>query len=170
MLSEHPVRPAPVASLRASIPAACRNCFLNFFNSMHPKPGYEHLLFYLVFNADIEDPGVFPVGQTVSWLGGGASTIYIWNSFDPLFATDPSRMNRVTASLKNMCPEYPKGIWVTRLDANTWDIRIEQQIYDFTQHYSWATTSTGKNGRPVTSVTSYQPLTGKGSCPTPSGS
>jgi hypothetical protein len=138
------------------------DCFLNFFNSAHPKPGYEHLLFYFVFNADIEDPVAFPPGQTFSWTGGGASTIYLWNSFDPLFQLDLQPYESVTASLKNLCSEAPKGIWITRNDANTWDIRVEQQIYDFSQHYSWATTTTGKNGRPTTTVTSYQPLTGKG--------
>jgi hypothetical protein len=138
------------------------SCFENFFNSTHPKPGYEHLLFYLVFNADIENTNVFPIGDTVSWMGGGASTIYIWNSFAPLSPSDPQPYESVTASLKNLCAEAPKGIWVTRPDANTWDINIEQQVYDFTQHYSWATTTTGKNGRTTTTVTSYQPLAGKG--------
>ncbi len=138
------------------------SCFLNFFNSMHPKPGYEHLLFYFVVDADIEDRAMFPIGMTVPWTGGGAVTIYIWNSFDPLSFTDPQPYESITASLKNLCVESPKGYWITRVDANTWDITIEQQVFDLTQHYSWASTSTGRNGKPVTTITSYQPLAGKG--------
>jgi hypothetical protein len=137
-------------------------CFLNFFNSMHPKPGYEHLLFYIVFNGDIEDPDLFPVGQEVPWIGGGASKIFFWNSFDPLSESDLEPYESITATLGSLCQEAPKGIWINRPDAMTWDIRIEQQVYDFSQHYSWASTTMGKNGKPVTTVTSFQPLTGKG--------
>src|SRR5512141_1790525 len=138
------------------------DCFLSFFNSAHPKPGYEHLLFYFVVDADIEDTSLFPVGSPVQWTGGGAVTIYFWNAFDPLSATDPEPYESVTASLKELCIDYPKGYWITRVDDKTWEIMIEQQVFDMAQFYSWVITSVGRNGKTYRTIANYEPLSGKG--------
>lgn len=136
-------------------------CLESFFNSPQPKPGYEHLLFYFVVEADIEDLGTFPQGEEVHWTGSGADTIYFWNSFNPLSAADPEPYESVTARLTSLCSDGDKGIWIKRV-GDTWEIRIEQQMFTVSQHYTWQETKIGKNGRPQTIVTSYQPLTGTG--------
>jgi len=138
------------------------DCFLNFFNSLHPKLGYEQLLFYFVVDAYIEDPSLFPIGTPISWTGGGAVTVYLWNAFDPLSKDDPEPYESITASLKGLCTDYPKGYWITRLDDKTWEITIEQQVFNLAQFYDWESTSTGRNGKPVRTITYYQPLAGKG--------
>lgn len=138
------------------------DCLLGFLNSDHPKKGYEHLLFYFVIGADLEDLAVFPMGERVPWTGSGAVTVSFWNAFDPLSASDPEPYESVTASLKNLCSDSPKGYWITRIDDNHWEIQIEQQLFTFTQFYSWEETIIGRNGKPARVITNYQPLTGSG--------
>jgi hypothetical protein len=137
------------------------DCLVGFFNSDHPKAGYEHLLFYFVVGADIEDLNTFPIGIEKKWTGPGSVTIYLWNSFEALTDQDPEPYYSVTADLKNLCSDGEKGYWIKRVDDKTWEIRIEQQVFDVSEHYSWAETVIGKNGRPTTITTSYTPLKGK---------
>jgi len=136
-------------------------CLGDFFNSQHPKLGYEHILFYIVLaDADLEDLSMFPEGVEILWTGSGVVKIYIWNSFDPLTAEDPEPYNSVTAHLKTYCMEDGKGIWIRRV-ADTWEIRIEQQVFDISEHYSWEEPATTTKGKPTSNVTYYTPLEAK---------
>lgn len=137
-------------------------CFLDFVNSAHPKPGYEHLLFNFWVGADIEDLSRFPHGQEVQWTGSGAFTINIWNSFEPISLSDPEPYHTVVASLAGGDNDYPQGFFITRTGTNTWEFRIEQKLFTLSQAYSWAETVIGRNGKPTTKITSWQPLRGEG--------
>ncbi len=137
-------------------------CLIDFVNTWHPKPGYVHLLFYFAIGADLESTDAFPLDVPIQWTGTGAVTVYFWNAFDPIMAGDAEPFESVTASLKNLCIENGKGIWITRTGSDTWDIEIRQQVFDWSQFYSYGTTSIGRNGRTYTTITNYQPLAAKG--------
>lgn len=137
-------------------------CFTAFINSEHPKPGYEHLLFYFWIEGDIEDPARYPLGSEVQLTGNGAFTINIWNDFDPIFPDDPEPYQTVVARLVGGDNEPPRGFFVTRSSSNSWEFRVEQKMFDFSQAYHWAETVIGRNGKPTTVVTGYKPLTGQG--------
>lgn len=154
--------PGPVGFCGFPGPPISEPCLVDFVNSWHPKPGYVHLLFYFVIGADLENEAIFPLSTPVQWTGTGAVTTYFWNAFDPIVPNDPESYASVTASLKNLCIENGKGIWITRMGPDTWEIEIRQQVFDWTQFYSYATTSIGRNGRTYTTITNYQPLAAKG--------
>jgi hypothetical protein len=137
-------------------------CFLDFVNSPQPLPGYEHLLLNFWIDADIEDLNRFPIGQEVQWLTGGAFTINFWNSFDPISATDPEPFQTVVARLQGSDNVYPQGFFITRTGPNTWDFRLEQKMFTFSQAYSWAESVIGRNGKPTIKITSWEPLEGEG--------
>jgi hypothetical protein len=139
------------------------DCFLNFVNSNHPKPGYDHLLFNFWVDADIDDLSRFPlIGEEIQWTGSGAFTINIWNSFEPISSQDPEPYHTVVARLNGGDNDPPRGFFIRRISDNTWEFRIEQKSFAFSQVYSWAETVVGRNGKPSTIVTQYQPLTGEG--------
>jgi hypothetical protein len=138
------------------------SCFFAFVNTMHPLPGYEHLLFYFWIDADIEDAIRFPLGEEVQWFTGGAFTINIWNDFEPISQDDPEPYQTIVARLAGGDNTCPQGFFITRTGANTWEFRIEQKMFAFSQSYHWAETGTGRNGKPTTVVTGWRPLEGEG--------
>lgn len=141
---------------------ALPDCFINFFNSDHPQHGYDHLLFYVAIGADIEDLNTFPMGVDTYWAGPADVTVFIWNSFGSLSADDPEPYESAQAKFKNTDGTNPSGFWIMRVDANTWELRIEPLLFTMSQYYSWGSTVIGKNSKPATVITNYVPLTGHG--------
>ncbi|MFC2161719.1 hypothetical protein ACFLRX_08730 [Acidobacteriota bacterium] len=137
-------------------------CLEGFFNSQHPKQGYEHILFSFVFiGADFEDLSMFPMDEEILWTGSGVCKIYIWNNFDPLTEEDPEPYHSVRVVLNEYCTDAEKGIFITRTATNTWEIRTEQQVFDISEHYSWEEPDVSKKGRPRTITTHYTSLEAK---------
>jgi len=137
------------------------NCLPLFLNSDHPKQGYEHAMFRFRIDADLDDETLFPPGQRVKYMGSGAITIYLWNSFEPLTADDPFPYHTVTVHLAHMCTDGDKGYYITKLDDGTWELNLEGQTFDITQSYTWKeVTGIGKNKKPIISITSYAPQSG----------
>jgi hypothetical protein len=136
-------------------------CFVAFFNSEHPKTGYEHIVFLIILyglDSDIEDLSKFPVGGgPYLWTSGGIrSNISIWNNRDPL--TEVDSYHSLAATLSSYCIEDGKGIYITRESLNSWLFRIEQQVYDLSEYYTWAEPDPNAKGKPKTILSFYTPV------------
>jgi hypothetical protein len=136
--------------------------FLGFVNSEHPKPGYEHLLFNFWFDGDFEDAVRYPAGLgPVQYLGSGTFNIFFWNNFDPLSAADPEPYETVTARLVGGDNTEGRGLFIEKIGDNAWEFTIERKLFAFSQHYSWIEPGIGRNGKPATVHTSWEPLSGE---------
>jgi hypothetical protein len=134
--------------------------FFGFVNSEHPKPGYEHLLFNFWFDGDIEDPAR-PLGVPIQYLGSGAFNIFIWNNFSPLSTEDPEPYETVSASLVGGDNTSPHGLFIEKISDSIWEFTLEQKLFKFSQNYGWTEPGVGRNGKPTTVYSSWEPLSGE---------
>ncbi len=135
-------------------------CMEAFLNSVHPDPGYNHIMFRLVVHEALEN---FQLGVEVPWTGGGGITIYFWNSFDCGDGVN-IHYHSVSARVTSLNCVFPAGYYITRTGPDTWKFRIEKQDFELDEHYcvtEQVQEPVGNSGKykTVTRTQTYHPQT-----------